>query len=114
MNSKTAETKSPPVFESRQYRDRKGRVLFVHDGISGGKWWATYWRPRPWTLRRSRYPELAPRRTPVEAQRNLDAFASRNGLAEVGCRACGALPDSNARLCRDCATCDDDVPTTDN
>jgi hypothetical protein len=69
------------------YRDPKGRVLFVHDGISGGRWWATYWRPKAWTLRRLKSPKLPLRRTRAEALSDLNQYAADNGLVDV-CQGC--------------------------
>ncbi len=70
----------PAKFPSRRYRDRKGRLLFVCDGISQGTSWSTYWRKANGSLKRSRYAELAPRATQEEAQADLDKWATEQGF----------------------------------
>lgn len=67
---------------SRCYASQ-GRILFVHDGISDGRTFATFWRPRPWTLRRFKSPHLPLRKTREEAQADLDRYAAEHGLPEV-------------------------------
>jgi ParB/RepB/Spo0J family partition protein len=62
-----------------------GRALFVSDGISQGKSWATYWRKASGSLARLRSPNLPERVTREEAQDDLDTWAEARGL-ELCCR----------------------------
>lgn len=68
--------------------DRPFRVLFVDDGISRGRSWATYWRKENGSVARFKSPQLADRPTRLEAQADLDAYADTAGM-EVCCKACG-------------------------
>lgn len=58
---------------------KMGRAeLFVSDGISGGRWWATYRRkPGTGSLQRFKSPALPCRPTREEAERDLAAYLAR-------------------------------------
>lgn len=65
----------------RQYYDSDGRLLFVHDGISKGRWWGTFrWRSTTRSLQRKKSVDLPMRTTRALAQQDLDAYATRRGL----------------------------------
>jgi len=65
------------------YRDQQGRILFVSDGISCGKLWTTFYRKPNGSLKRYKSPRLLPlRRTRIQAQRDLDAFAILRNLTK--------------------------------
>lgn len=64
------------------YRDHLGRTLFVHDGISSGKTWGTYYRKSPTHLRRVVSPALRLRETREQAQADLDAYAKKARMSK--------------------------------
>lgn len=81
----------------RAYVDRKGRILFVHDGISNGRWWATYYRLPNGSLKRYVSPHLPSRTNKADAQDNLDRYARRRRWHEADipvCRVCGCTDDN--------------------
>ena len=83
------------------YIDHKGRILFVHDGISSGKTWATYYRHSPTRLRRVTSPALPLRETRGQAQVDLDAYAVNHCYHEYEggvCRVCGC---TDHRACKE-------------
>lgn len=62
------------------YIDYDGREVFVHTGISGGKYWGSFkWRSS-YSLERVKSPAMPMVRDRAEAQRNLDAWAVRKRL----------------------------------
>lgn len=66
---------------ARTYLGKQG-VLFVHDGISNGREWGTFYRdPRTGSLRKLR--SLPMRRTIAEAQHDLDEYARVHKLTVV-------------------------------
>lgn len=58
-----------------------GRILFVHDGISSGKTWATYYRKPSGSLKRVASKDLPLRPTRAEAQSDLDRWAGHQRWA---------------------------------
>lgn len=65
------------------YLDKRGRVLFVSDGISRGRTWFTAYRLRTGGRQRFKSPVLPLRQTREEAQADLDAHARTHGLESV-------------------------------
>ncbi len=65
------------------YRDEDWRVLFVTDGISGGKSWFTGYRTDTGAIKRFTSPACPIRQTREEAQHDLDLIASRRGWIGV-------------------------------
>jgi len=63
-------------------RDRRTRILFVSDGISGGTCWCTYWRKPNGSLARLKTPRLPLRSTWAGAQADLDEYACKHKLRE--------------------------------
>jgi len=59
--------------QTSRYRAPDGRVMFVHDGISRGESWGTYWRKPSGSLKR--YRGIRCERDRETAQRVLDAYA---------------------------------------
>jgi hypothetical protein len=66
---------------ARSWRDRKGRILFVCEGIRGKGGFTTGWIRSDGKLRKTAFRELDAR-TRREAQRRLDAFARELGLLD--------------------------------
>jgi len=64
-------------------RDRRTRILFVSDGISGGRSWATYYRKPSGSLARLKTPRLPLRASRAEAQADLDEYAQRFALRRL-------------------------------
>jgi hemolysin-activating ACP:hemolysin acyltransferase len=69
--------------DATQYRLNAERVLFVSDGISGGRTWFTAWRKPSGSSRRFITPHLPQRKTRDEAQADLDRFALARRLKAV-------------------------------
>jgi hypothetical protein len=64
-----------------EYADRlQDRRLFVDDGISDGKWFATFYRKPNGSLKRFVSPYLPERATRAQAQTDLDAYARERDL----------------------------------
>jgi hypothetical protein len=74
------------------YIANDGRILFIHDGISDGKTWATYYRKSPTHRKRLISPALPLRETREQAQADLDGYAVNHCYYEYEgpvCRVCG-------------------------
>ncbi len=65
------------------YTDRRGRRLFVHDGISNHSTFGTFYRKPSGSLKRLVSKNLPMRDTAVEAQADLNRFARSNGYAAI-------------------------------
>ena len=108
-----------------QYIDNEGRVLFVSDGISDAKTWATYRRRPSGSLQRVKSSRLKLRLTREAAQADLDRFARRNDLRPAmggekpaakkkpeasawRCIGCGAVKwavePGDCKACNDCSS----------
>lgn len=66
-----------------RYIDELGRVLFVADGISGGKWWATYYRKPSGSLKRLASKFLPLRESRLAAEADLRLWADGAGCKEA-------------------------------
>jgi hypothetical protein len=63
------------------YIDKSGNEIFVHDGISNERSWATYRRnPRTGGLHRVKSPDMPPVESKDLAQENLDRYARKHKL----------------------------------
>ncbi|MCL4514703.1 MAG: hypothetical protein M1379_03825 [Firmicutes bacterium] len=66
------------------YKLPDGRILFVHDGISDGKWWGTFYRKASGSsLKRFVAPSLPMREQKAQAEKDLEFYAVRNNLIKV-------------------------------
>lgn len=65
------------------FRDRLGRVLFVHDGLSSDKRWGTFYRRDNGSLRRVCSPYLPMRADRADAEGDLELYATAHRLPEV-------------------------------
>lgn len=66
---------------SKRYLDKKGRVIFVAQGL--GDKFGTFWRSSSGGLHRVKSPAMPMVTTREEAQANLDAYAQARGLEMV-------------------------------
>jgi len=62
-----------------RFKDDKGRELFVDDGISRGEFWFTVYRKPTGSKKRVVSKNLPLRRDRGEAQRDLEALATKRG-----------------------------------
>ncbi len=67
------------------YKLPDGRILFVHDGISSGRHWYTFYRKRSGSLKRFLPKKilLPGRATKAEAEKDLEFYAVQNNLIKV-------------------------------
>jgi hypothetical protein len=90
-------TAAASVVVGAQYTDTKsGHVLFVSDGISGGKLWATYFCKLNGSLARVKSSHLKLQKTREQAQEDLDTYARRNHLEPVEPEPAANEPDEQA------------------
>ncbi|NPV70306.1 MAG: hypothetical protein HPY55_06630 [Firmicutes bacterium] len=68
----------------KRFIDKDGREVFVHDGISDGRWWGAFKRKANGRLQRVKAVPVYEDR--VEAECALDAYAARRGLKEIGAK----------------------------
>lgn len=66
---------------SKRYLDKKGRVIFVAQGL--GDKFGTFWQSHAGGLHRVKSPAMPMVTTREEAQANLDAYAQARGLEMV-------------------------------
>jgi len=71
---------------ARSYQDKNGHVIFVSAGLwseSGGEEYGTFWRSEAGGLHRVKSQAMPMTPSREEAQRNLDAWADKNGLQPI-------------------------------
>ena len=70
-------------YPSYSYYDDNDHEIFVHDGISNGEKWGTFYRKPNGALKRVVSKNLLMRDTREEAQADLDAYAEKNGFSNL-------------------------------
>lgn len=65
------------------FMTRDGRKLFICDGISGGRFWGTFFKKANGSLARFKTASLPMRPKKRDAEADLQRYAEANGLSKV-------------------------------